>query len=269
MQKIIDFHTHVFPDKIAPRTIAFLSEKGGIPPFSDGTCKGLLEKMEEGDTHLSVNLPVLTHPDQFDSVNRFAKEMNRLYREQPRGLLSFAGIHPLCENVEEKMRWIRSEGFLGVKIHPDYQETFINDEGYLQILNCAKEYDLTVVTHAGIDIGYRDQPVRCPPQLAKKVIRAVGHPKLVLAHYGASEQWDEVYEHLCGEDVYFDTAFCLRFIDREQFCRILEKHGADKILFATDSPWGSIKEDVEILRSFNLGNEITDKIFYKNALKLL
>ena len=34
---IIDFHTHVFPDKIAEKTIAYLSKKGGIPAFSDGS----------------------------------------------------------------------------------------------------------------------------------------------------------------------------------------------------------------------------------------
>ncbi|MBQ1217216.1 MAG: amidohydrolase [Clostridia bacterium] len=266
---IIDFHTHIFPDKIAKKTIDFLAAKGNVTPYSDGSVNGLLNEMEKGNADLAIALPVLTNPMQFDSVNRFAAEVNRTFGDQKRKIVSFGGIHPKCEDIDGKMKFLKEQGFSGVKIHPDYQETFINDEGYLRILNCAKEYDLTVVTHAGIDIGYRDQPVRCPPQLAKEVIRAVGHPKLVLAHYGASEQWDEVYDLLCGEDVYFDTAFCLRFIDREQFCRILEKHGADKILFATDSPWGSIREDAEILRSFNLGDEITDKIFYKNALTLL
>lgn len=266
---IIDFHTHIFPDKIAKKTIDFLAAKGNVTPYSDGSVNGLLSEMEKGNADLAIALPVLTNPLQFDSVNRFAAEVNRTFGDQKRKIVSFGGIHPKCEDINGKMKFLKEQGFLGVKIHPDYQETFINDEGYLQILNCAKEYDMTVVTHAGIDIGYRDQPVRCPPQLAKEVIRAVGHPKLVLAHYGASEQWDEVYDLLCGENVYFDTAFCLRFIEREQFCKILEKHGADKILFATDSPWGSIKEDVEILRSFHLGDEITDKILYKNALKLL
>lgn len=266
---IIDFHTHIFPDKIAKKTIDFLAAKGNVTPYSDGSVNGLLNEMEKGNADLAIALPVLTNPLQFDSVNRFAAEVNRTFGDQKRKILSFGGIHPKCEDINGKMIFLKEQGFLGVKIHPDYQETFINDEGYLQILNCAKEYDMTVVTHAGIDIGYRDQPVRCPPQLAKEVIRAVGHPKLVLAHYGASEQWDEVYDLLCGENVYFDTAFCLRFIEREQFCKILEKHGADKILFATDSPWGSIKEDVGILRSFHLGDEITDKILYKNALKLL
>ena len=44
---IIDFHTHIFPDKMAEKTISFLSEKGGIPSFSNGTEAGLIDKMKE------------------------------------------------------------------------------------------------------------------------------------------------------------------------------------------------------------------------------
>ena len=79
---IIDFHTHVFPDRIAKKTIAHLSEKGGIPPFSDGTCEGLLSRISAAGVDVAVTLPVLTSPTQFDSVNRFASELNRENEEK-------------------------------------------------------------------------------------------------------------------------------------------------------------------------------------------
>ena len=112
---IIDFHTHVFPDKIAEKTISLLSEKASIPPFSDGTVNGLLGRMKEAGVSLSVTLPVLTNPDRFDSVNRFAAELNAAYGGNGKGLVSFAGIHPLCEDIEGKMRFIKEKGFIGVK----------------------------------------------------------------------------------------------------------------------------------------------------------
>ena len=34
---IIDFHTHMFPDKIAGRTLDYLSGIFGASPFADGT----------------------------------------------------------------------------------------------------------------------------------------------------------------------------------------------------------------------------------------
>ena len=217
---IIDFHTHIFPDKIAARTIALLCEKGSMTPFSDGTVDGLVDKMEKAGVDISVTLPVMTNPAQFDSVNRFAAEINERFRDKERKLISFGGIHPDCEDIEGKMSFIKKSGFLGVKLHPDYQGTYIDDERYVKILECAKEYDLIVVTHAGVDAAYKGEPVKCTPERALKLIRRVPYGKLVLAHLGANEMPSEVLDILCGEDVYFDTAFVLKNTDEETFKKI-------------------------------------------------
>ena len=249
--------------------ISHLASKSGFTPFSDGTAEGLLEALRKADTDIAVSLPVLTSPDQFDSVNRFAASINETFNEQKRGILSFAGIHPACTDIKEKMKFLKKSGFLGVKIHPDYQDTYINDDGYIEILKCARELDLIVVTHAGIDAGFRDRPIRCAPKMVKDVIRSVGHEKFVLAHFGANEMWNEAYEVLGGENVYFDTAFTLKYINKDLFRKTVAKHGADRILFATDSPWGDIKEDVELLRAFELDNSTEEMILSGNGRRLL
>ncbi len=43
---VIDFHTHIFPDAIAPKTMAALENKAGIKAATDGTLNGLLESQE-------------------------------------------------------------------------------------------------------------------------------------------------------------------------------------------------------------------------------
>ena len=266
---ILDFHTHVFPDKIAEKTIQYLSEKGGLPPFSDGRIDGLLREMERAGIDVAINLPVLTNASQFDSVNRFAEDINARFADEERRILSFAGIHPLCEEIEKKMAWIKERGFLGVKIHPDYQETYINDPRYVRILRAAREHDLIVVTHAGFDVAYPDCSIRCTPTLILDLIRQVPHSKLVLAHMGGNTLWDEVLDRLCGEDVYFDTSYVLPFIGRDIFLAMVQKHGEDRILFGSDSPWNGIPEDVEILRSFDLKTSTQEKILSKNGRALL
>ncbi len=266
---VIDFHTHIFPDKIAEKTISHLSNLAQIPPCSNGTAAGLEASMRAAGVDLSVALPVLTSPAQFESVNRFALTLNARYEAGEGKILSFAGIHPDCEDVAGKMEWIRKSGFRGVKIHPDYQGVFIDDEKYVKILACAKEHDLTVVTHAGVDDGFPGEPVRCTPERVVNLLDRVPYGKLVLAHMGANKLHDEVLETLAGREVYFDTAYVLRFIGEEMFRETLARHGADKILFATDSPWSGQTEDIRILKSFALDSKTEEKIFSGNARKLL
>lgn len=264
---IIDFHTHIFPDKIASKTIDYLSVKGGTKAYGDGSENGLLQSMDEAGVTCAIALPVLTKPSQFDSVNRFALEVNERHAVDKK-ILSFGGIHPQCEDLDGKMKFLKKCGFKGVKIHPDYQDEFIDSENYVRILQCAKEYDLIVVTHAGVDIAYPDC-VHCSPDRVRKVIEKVNHKKFVLAHMGASEQFDAVYDSLCGLDVYFDTAYVLGSISKQTFLRLANAHGMDKILFATDSPWQNIKDCKDKLVSFGIEKQDLDKIFYKNALSLL
>ena len=266
---IIDFHTHIFPDKIAKRTIEALSAQCGNPASFDGTITGLLREMERASVDIAVNLPVLTSPTQFESVNRFAAEINATFAEKSRKIISFAGIHPLCDSLEEKIKWIKAQGFLGVKIHPDYQDTYINDDSYLKIFRAAKEEDLIVITHAGVDDGYPNSPIHCTPERVLDVLDKIGSFKLVLAHYGGNRMPEEVFELLAGKDVYFDTAYLLRFIKQEDFLRILKKHGDDRVLFATDAPWSDMAKDVETLRSYSLQSITEQKLFSENAKRLL
>ena len=266
---IIDFHTHVFPDKIAHSTIDALSSRASIKPYSDGTVDGLIDKLKKASVNIAVNLPVLTNPSRFESVNLYSRAINGQFADSDPRIISFAGIHPACDDLEGKMEWIKAQGFLGIKIHPDYQETFFDDERYVSILQCAKELDLIVVTHAGFDVGYPDSPIRCTPERARRVIERVGHSKLVLAHLGGHRLTDGVISTLCGLDVYFDTAVVLESTSRETFCKVLEKHGEDKILFASDSPWSDIAADTDRIRAYGLEKETEEKIFWKNAKALL
>ena len=263
---IIDFHTHVFPDKIAGNTISALEEKGNTKAYSDGTRVGLENALLRAGVDLAVNLPVITKPSQFDGILRFCNEINALHGK----VLSFAGAHPLMDDIKGKMRLIKESGVKGIKIHPDYQGAFFDDDGYIEILKCAKDEDLIVVTHSGPDCGFIGQPVKCTP---KRILNALskigGYDKLVLAHMCSVEFYDEVLDLLAGKDLYFDTGFILKDYTEQAFKKFIDKHGDDKILFASDSPWSDIKADVQRLKSFNLGDKTLEKIFYKNALKLL
>ena len=262
---LIDFHTHIFPEAIAPKTIPFLEKRSGITAATDGTLNGLLHSMEQSGVDLSVIMPVATKPSQFESVNLFAKTVNETY---PGKVLSFGGIHPDCDEYKEKLKYIKELGLPGIKLHPDYQGVMIDDIRNMRIIDYANELGLIILTHAGIDIGL-PEPVHCPPDRMRKVIDAIHPEKLILAHLGGWSQWEMVYDYLAGENVWFDTAFSLEYISEEMFLRLWDKHDHTKFLFATDSPWGSADKNVKMIQQLPISREEMEMIFSGNGKQLL
>ena len=58
---LIDFHTHAFPDALAPRAMSSLGERVDFTPTSDGTVSGLIKSMDEDGVDISV---VCEHRDK-------------------------------------------------------------------------------------------------------------------------------------------------------------------------------------------------------------
>ncbi|MFI3207566.1 MAG: amidohydrolase family protein [Eubacteriales bacterium] len=277
---IIDFHTHTFPDFLAPKVIPKLEKGAYMYAFLDGTVRGLQKSMEESKVDVSVVLPVATNVSQVVTCNNGAKQMND---ECSGSLISFGAMHPDFENYKEELRRIKDMGMLGIKLHPDYQRTKFNDIRYKRILETASELDLITLVHAGLDIGLPD-PIHATPKMIKEVMTDVQPRKLVLAHMGGWQLWDDVMDQLVGEDVYIDTAFSLgrihyyedypiekhlQMMNEEAFMKVMECFGEDKVLFATDSPWGGQKETLEALEGLPLSQVQKRKILCENAKGLL
>ena len=279
---IIDFHTHTFPDKISEGVLAKLSKLSHTQYFTNGSVSGLLASMEEACVSYSVNLPVMTDAKQVEKVNgALIAEKDMLFSK---GIITFGGMHPDYVAYKKELLRLKEHGILGIKVHPAYQNTDIDDIRMLRIIDAASELGLIVLTHAGIDIGIYDRNYTSVRQILN-VINQVHPPKLVLAHMGNWACWDDVEQYLFGAPVWFDTAFAIGPITQDQaksgtpylqsnlsaeaFVRIVRKHGADKILFATDSPWESQKDYVGRVEAMPLDKTEKDLIFSGNAVKLL
>ncbi len=278
--EIIDFHTHTFPDHIAAKAIGRLSRASHTVPFSDGTDAGLLVRMDESGTDLSVILPVATSPKQVERINDTAAEVNGRY---PR-LHSFGGIHPDYEGWKGELARIRDLGLKGIKIHPVYQDTDLDDIRFLRILDRCAELGLIVTAHAGLDIGFPGI-VRCSPKMAAHALAEVPGVTLVLAHMGGWRNWDEVTELLPGTGAFIDTAFSggaftplddgywraedTGMLSPVEFVGIVRAFGADRVLFGTDSPWSAQAEELAFVRGLPLTDEEKERILGGNARKLL
>lgn len=267
---IIDFHTHIFPDKIAEKAIPKLAAKSSIVPSTNGTMDGLKSSMEQAEIDLSVVLPVITDPKQFESVLKFAVQVNEtcLHNDGPR-LLSFCGVHPESSNIKEQLQAIKNEGILGIKIHPQYQDVLFDDIRYMRLIYAASELGLIVLTHTGFDVGIPDKEY-CTPDMITHVLDEVAPPKIILAHMGNNQHYEETLIKLCGRNVYFDTSYSFVNMPEDMFVKLVRAHGAEKILFASDAPWTVQKDGVEKLRNLTALSEKEKKlIFSQNAIELL
>ena len=279
---IIDMHTHIFPEKISEYVIEKLSLTSRTKYFSDGTINGLKSSMDAAQIDFSVILPVATTAKQVEKINSSAAALNEKHFGE--GIISFGCIHPEFTNYREELSRVKNYGLKGIKIHPVYQDTNLDDTKYMRILDRAAELDLIVVTHAGLDIGFPGV-VRCSPQMIKKVVDTVGNFKFVAAHMGGWKNWSGVLKILGGEKIFIDTSFStgkiiprddfvwkeedLKLLTPAQFMEFVKIFGAEKILFGTDSPWTSAKNSIEFIKNLPLNDDDRNKILGLNARKLL
>lgn len=265
--KLIDFHTHIFPDAVAPKAIEALVNRSHLTPRSDGTLQGLLKTMAVDGVDTSVIVPVITKASQYESINRFAVKLNLEHKEDGK-LISFGAVYPDDPDMEAHLINIRDMGLKGIKIHPYYHNMPVNDIRIKRVMDKASELGLIMVCHAGADPGFPGIDF-CNVGMILDVLKDVKPVNLVLAHMGASRLWTDVEKYLCGADVYFDTANVAGVIGTDQCARIISKHGAEKILFATDCPWNGAKQTREVIDACGLAEEDLNKIYHANAEKLL
>jgi uncharacterized protein len=260
----IDFHTHIFPDDLAPKALsALLSNINGIyPPVTDGTKNSLLKNMNEWGIDISVVQPVITKQSQTLNINKWAKSIcsDRL--------ISFGGIYPHTDDYKRDIDFVVDLGLKGLKFHAEYQNFNLDDPKMLKIYDYALSRGLIILHHAGFDPGY-PAPYKSSPKQFAKIVDAMRGGVIIAAHLGGHAQWDDVEKYLTGKNIYLDTAMGFEYFSHEQFLRIVKGHGADKILFASDSPWSSAKEEINTIKSLPLSEQETEMILGLNAKRIL
>ncbi len=294
-RKIIDFHTHTFPVKIADRAVEKLSHDAGVLPFSDGTEEGLAASMRRSGISLSVVLPVATAAKQVIHINDASAQLNENWAEASPCLFSIGCIHPDFADYRAELARVKELGLKGIKIHPVYQGVPLNDKRFLNIIDRAAELGLFVLTHAGYDIGYPALDY-CNPAMAREVIDTVGDFPFILAHMGGWGMWDTVPEYLADTSCFLDTAFSigilheraddpldafwkdkkrgidaetLEMLDQARFMNIYTAFGSKRILFATDSPWSSPEEGIAFIEGLDISEKEKEDIFSGNAMRVL
>ena len=257
---LIDFHTHCFPHKIAARAMESLSNESALVPPLNGTLEELQRGMDEGNVKLSVVLGIATNPHQQAAVNNYAAELNN----NP-NLVAFGSVHPFSDDYKYYVDFLCDNGIKGMKFQPFYQDFYVNDKQALKVYEYIASKGMVLFFHSGVDLLVKGD--FCSPKKVREVLDSLKYPKTVLAHMGGWGYGEEYFELVVGSDCYLDVSFSYRYEDENTRAKFMQKHSTDKILFATDRPWTDAKTDIDLVKQ--LPNDLSEKILYKNAKKLL
>jgi predicted TIM-barrel fold metal-dependent hydrolase len=210
----------------------------------------------------SVLLPVATKPSQVRGINNDCKKFPK------NRFIAFGSLHPRTENFQEEIDFLKSDNVPGIKLHPEYQDFYVDSTDMYPIYEALSGAGMITVIHAGKDPG----PFTCDhalPKALRKIKQNFPDLKIVAAHLGGWNVWDDVENTLCGLPIYFDTAAVHGFLPDEEFLRIVRKHGIEKILFGTDTPWFDLGAVLKWIDQLKLSDSDKDSILYKNATDLL
>ena len=263
MYKIIDIHTHIYPDAIAAKA------KVALEKFYECTCEGLgtVDDLAESSKIAGVGgmlmLSSATNAHQVRKVNEFAKASLDSMLERGFEAAAFGAIHQDCEDFAVELDRMKELGLTGIKIHPDIQGVNIDDSKMYELYSLA-EGVFPIYLHMGDN---RPQYRFSETQRLLKVMKDFPHLKVIAAHLGGYKAWDEA--HLLadqgGENIMFDTSSALWAMTTERANELISILGTERVMFGTDYPVMHAENELKLFMKLKLSESQREDILYNNA----
>ena len=260
--RIIDIHTHIYPVALARRAMEVTGHEND--DFKKLPIReNLLARMREAGVDLSVNLPVVSKPQNQGEVNRFAKESAR------KNIISFGGLHPDCENVIEELEKLKDMEMAGIKFHPPFQKVHLEDPKYGEMWRKINELGFPVLIHMGTARIVR--PYDLYPSGIRKILKSAPDIPIIMAHMGSFCMMKNPNENLenLPENVFIDTAMSAELEEAGEFEEIVRKFGTKRVLYGCDFPYGSQEAAIARIKDSSFSDSEKEDMLWRNAAKIL
>ena len=264
-ERIIDCHTHIYPDRIADKAAESVGDFYDLPMRYDGTAEALTSQCVKNGISKCLICSVATTPSQVRSVNTFiadsAAESGGLF-------FGFCTLHPDMsrEEIRAELEFSRERGLLGIKLHPDFQRFAIDDKRAYPIYEEAQMYGagkFVFLFHTG-DTRYNFSDAF---RLAK-VMDDFPEMTAIGAHFGSWSDWDSGTALAGRENLYVDLSSSFYAMSPEKAVSYIRAFGADKVLFGSDFPMWDAGAEYEFLRGLELTDGERANILHGNAERL-
>lgn len=256
----IDFHTHVYPDAIAPKAAESIRTFYALGNDTmDGTVKLLLEKGTAAGVQQFVILPVAMRPDRTRSINNFI--LNQVAAESR--FLGFGTIHAEMENLTDEVAYIQENGLLGLKMHPDSQVFAIDDPRLFPVYEQIQDR-LPVLFHMG-DVRFDySHPARL-----RHVLELFPRLQVIAAHFGGYGMYQQAHALLKDTPCFFDVSSSLMFMEDGMAEQLINSYGAERFVYGSDYPMWDPQEEMERFLRLKLTPAQFEQIAHKTAEAIL
>jgi predicted TIM-barrel fold metal-dependent hydrolase len=258
---IIDAHTHVWPDKIAPLALGG-NRVPGLEARGDGTVGGLTDDMARSGVDISCCLAIANEARHVDSVNRFVSGLGDEKH------IPFGTVH-VDLSVEENLASLERHGVKAVKVHPLFQRFALDDRRLWEIFE-AFGSDYAVITHVG-EGGDEFTNSLSSPTMIRDIARQFPDLRLMACHFGGYKLLDDAEEMLAGADVVLETSWppSLSTLRPERVRDLIRKHGAERIIFGSDWPMTSPAEEIRAIEGLGLSDDETGLVLGGTLARML
>lgn len=256
---IIDIHNHIFPDNMASKAVESTGGYYGIQMLGKGTVSDMLESGSKIKVNKYIVHSTATKVEQVKTINDYIASVILTNNS----LVGFGTLHPDLDNIDVEVQRMISLGIKGVKLHPDFQRFNIDQDNMLPLYSRI-ENKLPLLIH----MGDRNKDFSSPKRLAN-ILGLFPKLTVIAAHLGGYSVWNESMHYLVGKNVYLDTSSSLMFLERKKALQMIKRHGVEKVLFGTDYPMWTHKEELERVCKLELAQKELDNILWGNAKRLL
>lgn len=228
------------------------------------TLENFTKSLDESGVTQAVCLPIAPYVT-FDDLLKAKEKEDRI--------IPFTSVDFTREyNVSEQLRRDVEKGAAGLKLHPIIQKVRLTDKRTMSVLEAFQPWGKPVLLHAGRSRYYLgkekvlNEPRYGEIRDVEEVVRTFSLIKFIIGHAGLF--WmKEVCRRLKGLDnVWVDTSFQ----SPEEVRFLITTFGPERVLYASDWPWGNRLPHIEVIKVAVKGDKkLEELILWKNAYELI
>ena len=261
--KVIDMHTHIYPDKVAAKASAAITAYYDLaaPPCHHGTVSELTSVMERAGIDYAMVSSAATTPHQVESINRFIAAQCRV---DP-AFIPCGTLHADYENYKAELAWMRENGIHGVKIVSEFQHFPLDDRRLFPMFEEMEKQDMFLFAHMGDPRVNVSGPHRMMP-----IATTFPCLRCIAAHLGNWDDWDiaKIRPMAALPNVYTDISSAFCYVtdarERERLKAVMGEYDPTHVFFGSDYPVWCPEKELSATLELGFEQPLLEDILFNN-----